>query len=141
MQKAKKRKRHLEEVQELEQCKEKEMLLKIANSIIQQLGPIHGRESFYQKAFFFELQCRGISAQIEAPYSVVYTTSSGTTVSVGNVFVDIVTDHFFIEFKNSLKITCNNLLQCEFYKKLIGKRGYLINFSTNKDVIIEVKQI
>jgi len=117
------------------------MIIEIATSILSQLGPIHGRESFYQKAFYHELLSRGISSFVEAAYNVPYTTSTGNTVSVGTVYIDIVADDFFIEFKNSIKISDKNRIQSEFYRKLTGKKGYLVNFCPKKDQKIEVEAL
>lgn len=117
------------------------MIIEIATFVFSQLGPIHGRESFYQKAFHHELLSRGISSLIEAAYNVPYTTSTGNTVSVGTVYIDIVADDFFIEFKNSTKLSANNRIQCDFYRKLIGKKGYLVNFCPTKDQKIEVEAL
>ena len=118
--------------------KDGEQIGKIALRIYNQLGPLYGREKFYHKAFVAELMAEGKSVQSEAPLAVEYTTLKGNIVSVGTMYLDILTEHYFIELKNVKKIQPSHILQAEFYSRRLQKKGYIINFKSDKDQEVEL---
>lgn len=118
--------------------KDGEEIGNIALRIYNQLGPLYGREKFYHKAFVAELVSEGKNAQSEAPLAVEYTTRKGNIVSVGTMYLDILTEHYFIEFKNVKKIQPSHILQAEFYSRRLRKKGYIINFKCDKEKEIEL---
>ena len=118
--------------------KDGEEIGNIALRIYNQLGPLYGREKFYHKAFVAELISEGKNAQSEAPLAVEYTTRKGNVVSVGTMYLDILTQHYFIEFKNVKKVQPSHILQAEFYSRRLQKKGYIINFKCDKDKEIEL---
>ena len=122
---------------------DKDDIYKDVNSICervqQQLGCLHGRESFYKKAIAAELIVKGYNVKVECAVPVEYTTLAKVNISVGNVYIDIACDTFFIELKNVKNILATHLNQCKLYSKLTGKKGYLINFSTMPNEEIQIK--
>ena len=118
--------------------KDGEEIGNIALRIYNQLGPLYGREKFYHKAFVAELISEGKNAQSEAPLAVEYTTRKGNLVSVGTMYLDILTEHYFIELKNVKKIQPSHILQAEFYSRRLQKKGYIINFKSDKDQEVEL---
>ena len=104
-------------------------LMQIGKRVKKQLGSLYGREKFFQKAFQAELlSISNMNSCVEYAHPVYYTATNGCTVSVGNIFVDVVTPEFFIEFKNCKEITDNHKRQACFYANILNKRGYIINF-------------
>lgn len=117
---------------------EKKMLIEIANNIVDQIGCLYGREAFYKKALCAELVYNKYNACQEVSYPVYYKLCSGSqTTSIGNIFIDIMCDDFFLELKNTKTITPKDRAQCKLYCRILKKRGYLLNFSVGGQVIVE----
>lgn len=85
------------------------------------------RESFFQKSLAFELQQRGYNVSLEVAYPVYYTSTAGTTTSVGNVFVDILTDTFAIETKLVGALNEKHRQQARLYSRILNKTVFLLN--------------
>lgn len=120
-------------------------LRRIANHIKTTLGCMYGREAFYQRALAAELTILQWDVSVEASMPIVYTTLQGNMISVGNIFIDIIAKHqhhgkFFIELKNVKHITDKHRQQARFYARSLGVNGYILNFSTDDDVI-EIQNI
>lgn len=117
---------------------EKKMLIEIANNIIKQIGCLYGREAFYRKALCAELVYNKYNACQEVSHPVYYKLCSGNqATSIGNIFIDIMCDDFFLELKNTKTITAKDRAQCKLYCRILKKRGYLLNFSVEGTVVIE----
>ena len=117
---------------------EKKMLIEIANNIVDQIGCLYGREAFYKKALCAELVYKKYNACQEVSFPVYYKLCSGSqTTSIGNIFIDIMCDDFFLELKNTKTITPKDRAQCKLYCRILKKRGYLLNFSVGGQVIVE----
>lgn len=117
---------------------EKKMLIEIANNIVDQIGCLYGREAFYKKALCAELVYNKYNACQEVSCPVYYKLCSGSqTTSIGNIFIDIMCDDFFLELKNTKTITPKDRAQCKLYCRILKKRGYLLNFSVGGQVIVE----
>lgn len=133
----------LDEVQDsTEDAEMHRELTRIANHIKSTLGCLYGREAFYQKAFAAELTMMQWDVTVEASMPVVHTTLTGNTVSVGNIFIDIVAEHqhkgkFFIEFKNVRNINDKHRQQAKFYARNLGIDGFVLNFTTDDSIELQ----
>ena len=117
-------------------------LIRIANHIKATLGCLYGREAFYQKAFAAELTMMQWDITVEASMPVVHTTLTGNSISVGNIFIDIVAEHqhkgkFFIEFKNVRNINDKHRQQAKFYARNLGIDGFVLNFTTEDNIELQ----
>jgi len=103
-------------------------ILKMLEECCKYIKQQHGaawRESFFQKSLAFELQQRGFDVSMEVACPVYYTSTTGTTTSVGNIFIDILTPDFAIECKRGKNLSGNSIKQATLYSTILNKPCFL----------------
>ena len=106
--------------------KEIQEMLETCCKYIKQQHGTSWRESFFQRSLAFELQQRGFDVSMEVAYPVYYTSTTGKTTSVGNVFIDILTPDFAIECKRGKNLSGNSIKQATLYSTILKKPCFLV---------------